>query len=144
MERGKRGRKGSAELATQVSSEVKEATGRIIGAAIAVHVELGPGFLESVYHRAMELELRQRGIPFESEVECEVRYRGLAVGRHRFDLIAGNGILVELRAVQSLDAVHFAQVRAYLEASRLSVGLLLDFAAPTLVIRRVVATRHTP
>jgi len=118
-------------------------TSRVLGAAIAVHRELGPGFIESVYHRAMELELHRRGIPFESEVECEVRYRGITVGRHRFDLVACGGVLVELKAVQFLDAVHFSQVRSYLEASRLTVGLLLNFAAPTLVIRRVVAHRHT-
>lgn len=92
----------------------------------------------------MQLELHRRGIAFVSELECEILYRGIVVGRHRFDMVVQRDILVELKAVQSLDAVHFAQVRSYLEASRLSVGLLLNFAATTVVIRRVVANRRTP
>lgn len=91
----------------------------------------------------MQLELNHRGVSFASELECEIRFRGIVVGRHRFDLVVQGGILVELKAVQSLDAVHFAQVRSYLEASQLAVGLLLNFAAPTVIIRRIVARHRT-
>jgi len=126
-----------------VSPTTEVGTGQVIGAAIAVHRALGPGFVESVYHRATEVELHRRGIPFSSEVECEVLYHGRAVGRHRFDLIVRGVILVELKAVQYLEAVHFAQVRSYLEAAQLPVGLLLNFSASTLVIRRVTTNRRT-
>lgn len=143
MKRGKLGSEGSAETPGIVAPDALVATGRVIGAAIAVHRELGPGFVESVYHRAMELELHRRGIGFSSEVECEILYRGAVVGRHRFDLVVQGGILLELKSVQFLDAVHFSQVRSYLEASQLTIGLLLNFAASTLVIRRVVPNRRT-
>jgi len=143
MKRGKLGGEGSAEYLLGVSPAAEVATGRVIGAAIAVHRALGPGFVESVYHRATEVELQRRGISFSSEVECEVLYEGLAVGRHRFDLVVEGGILVELKAVQYLEAVHFAQVRSYLEAAQLPIGLLLNFAASTLVIRRVTTNHRT-
>jgi hypothetical protein len=78
------------------------------------------------------------GISFASEIETEVRYRGVIVGRHRLDLVASGGIVVELKAVQSLDAVHSSQIRSYLKATHLSIGLLLNFASTRLVIKRVV------
>ncbi|HRZ09650.1 MAG TPA: GxxExxY protein [Gemmatimonadales bacterium] len=138
MTRGSAGVDGGSETASGVSVEEEASTGRVIGAAVAVHRALGPGFGESVYHRALELELDRRGVPFASEVEVDVTYVGAVVGRHRLDLIAIGGIVVELKAVQSLDAVHFVQLRSYLKAARLSVGLLLNFASTRLVIRRVV------
>jgi len=104
-----------------------------------VHRELGPGFVESVYHRALGHELGRRGIAHRSEVEIEITYDGVAVGRHRLDIIAAPGIVIELKAVQSLDAIHFAQLRSYLKATRMTIGLLLNFAAPRLVIKRVLS-----
>jgi GxxExxY protein len=84
-----------------------------------------------------------RGIPFASEIEAEVRYGGIVVGRHRLDLVASGGIVVELKAVQSLGPVHFSQVRSYLKATHLSIGLLLNFAATRLVIKRVILPEDT-
>lgn len=121
-----------------VTGEHEAATGRVIGAAIAVHRELGPGFVESVYHRAMELELRRRRIPFASESEVEVIYDGVVVGRHRLDLIVEHGIVVELKAVHALEAVHFAQLRSYLKATHQPIGLLLNFGGARMVIKRVI------
>lgn len=138
MRRGNAGIEGGLETARWVSVDEEAATGRVIGAAVAVHCTLGPGFGESVYHRALELELDQRGIPYASEVEAKVRYAGAVVGRHRLDMIAIEGIVVELKAVQSLEPVHFAQLRSYLKATCLSIGLLLNFASTQLVIKRVV------
>lgn len=143
MRRGNAGIEGGSKTARWVTVEEEAATSRVIGAAVAVHRALGPGFGESVYHRALELELSERGIPYASEVEAEVRYAGAVVGRHRLDMIAIEGIVVELKAVQSLDAVHFAQLRSYLKAARLSIGLLLNFAATRLVITRVVLRGRT-
>jgi len=79
-----------------------------------------------------------RGIPFASELEAEVTYGGIVVGRHRLDMVASGGIVVELKAVHALDPVHYSQVRSYLKATHLSIGLLLNFAATRLVIKRVV------
>ncbi len=113
-------------------------SGRIIQVALDVHARLGPGFLESIYENAICLVLVSRGIDFARQVEIEVRFDGITVGRHRIDLIVEENLVVELKAVRELKDLHFAQLRSYLQASGLKVGLLCNFTAPTLVIRRVV------
>jgi GxxExxY protein len=118
--------------------EFEAISGQVIEAAIAVHKELGPGFLESIYQNAMVVALRNRGIPYEDQREIEIVFEGVVVGKHRLDLVVPEQIVIELKAVRELDEVHFAQVRSYLKASGLHVGLLLNFNATTLVIKRVV------
>jgi len=113
-------------------------SGRVIEAAIAVHKELGPGFLESIYESAMKTALRHRGIAYEAQKEVTVFFEGEEAGVHRLDLIVEGEIVVELKAVRALEEIHFAQVKSYLKATGLHVGLLLNFNAPTLVIKRVV------
>ncbi|MEZ4413835.1 MAG: GxxExxY protein [Gemmatimonadales bacterium] len=125
-------------MVTWVSADLEKFTGRLIGTAIAVHRGLGPGFVESVYHRAMEVELRRRGIAHVSELEVDVWYDGVVVGRHRLDMIAEGGVVLEFKAVQSLDPVHFGQLRAYLKATDRPVGLLFNFGEPRLVAKRVL------
>lgn len=111
---------------------------RVIGAAIAVHRALGPGFLEAVYHRALRCELTARKLDWATEVQVPIMYRGAIVGRHRLDLVVGGRLIVELKSAQRLEFVHFAQVRSYLAASGLAVGLLLNFDQTSLTIRRIV------
>lgn len=111
---------------------------QIIEAAIHVHRTLGPGFLESIYHSALKVALRQRGIVYESEREITILYEGEEVGVHRLDLIVETEIVVELKAVKELLDVHSAQLRSYLKATRLRVGLLFNFQSPTLEIKRIV------
>ena len=127
-----------------VTPEDELATGRIIAAAIAVHRELGPGFVELVYQRALRIELDSRGIAHSSECDVEIYYRGSRIGCHRLDLVASGGIVVELKAVRALEAVHFAQVRSYLRATNLSIGLLLNFGLPRLVVKRIITRRSVP
>jgi GxxExxY protein len=111
---------------------------RVIEAAIAVHRELGPGFLESIYECAMKAALTHRGIRFDSQKDVTIYFEGEEVGIHRLDLVVENELVVELKAVKALDEIHFAQVRSYLRASGLHVGLLMNFNAPTLIVKRVV------
>ena len=111
---------------------------KIIGAAIKVHKELGPGFLENIYEEALKVELERQGISFQSQKEVEIQYGGVPVGLHRLDLLVENKIIVELKAVKELSDIHFAQLRSYLKATGLKVGLLLNFAQPTLEIKRIV------
>jgi len=118
--------------------QFEELSTKIIGAAIAVHRELGPGFLESIYEEALKIELSEHGIPFDFQKEIAIEYLGVEIGRHRLDLLVGDRIIVELKAAKELADVHFAQLRSYLKATGLKVGLLLNFAKPTLEIRRVV------
>ncbi len=123
-----------------MSHEFEPLSSAIIEAAIAVHRELGPGFLESVYENALKTALRLRGIRYEAQWIVSVFYEGEPVGLHVLDLVVEDQIVVELKAVQALDDIHFAQLRSYLKATRLGVGLLFNFNAPKLVIKRVVLT----
>jgi GxxExxY protein len=124
-----------------MSLELEDITGRIIGAAIEVHKELGPGFLESVYESALIVELRHQGIPFVRQMSIPIVYRGVEVGLHRLDLLVDDQIVVELKAIRDLLPEHFAVVRSYLRAAGREHGLLLNFSKPTLEIKRVIASR---
>ncbi|TVS19653.1 MAG: GxxExxY protein [Planctomycetaceae bacterium] len=116
----------------------EQLSGKIIEAAIAVHKALGPGFLESIYENAMKTALRHRGIVYEAQKEVVIIFEGEEVGVHRLDLSVENQIIVELKAVKALEDIHFAQLRSYLKATGQHVGLLMNFNAPTLIIKRVV------
>jgi len=111
---------------------------KIIGAAIEVHRALGPGFLEKIYEEALKLELSKQDFEFEYQKEIEVEYLGVVVGRHRLDLVVENIIIIELKAVKGFEDIHYAQLRSYLKATDMKVGLLLNFAKPMLDIKRIV------
>ena len=111
---------------------------KIIGAAIKVHRELGPGFLESIYEQALKVEFAEHNFHFESQKEIKIKYLGVEVGQHRLDLLVENQIIIEIKAVKELIDIHFAQLRSYLKATGLKTGLLLNFAKPKLEIKRVV------
>lgn len=114
-------------------------TEKVIGAAIAVHKELGPGFIESVYETALVHELKKRGLAVGQQIEVPVIYDGIEAGRHRLDLLVEGKLVVELKAARSLEDAHFSVVRSYLRAIKQKHGLLLNFSAPVLEIRRVIA-----
>lgn len=112
-------------------------TDRIIAAAIEVHRALGPGFLEQIYEEALALELESRKIPFERQKAIRVRYRGQSVGLYRLDFAVNAKIVVEIKAVEHIHEAHLAVTLAYMKATSLPVGLILNFAEPTLRVRRV-------
>ena len=118
---------------------------RVIGAAIAVHRELGPGLLEQVYDTCMRHELESRGVPFQSQQSVPIRYRGLVLDSGlRLDLVVGEQLVVELKCVDRVAAVHFSQLLSYLKLGRYPVGLLINFNVPVLkngLHRRVL---HAP
>ena len=116
----------------------------VIGAAIEVHRQLGPGFLESVYEEALCIELEDRRIPFERQKEISVLYKGRPIGVQRIDLLVGQSLVVELKAVEALAEIHQAQVISYLKATHLLLGLLINFNVPVLKsgIQRIVYTNH--
>jgi GxxExxY protein len=121
-----------------MSHDFEPLSARIIEAAIAVHRALGPGFLESIYHNALRVALRQGGIVYENKKKVRIYFEGVQVGVHFLDLLVDGQIVVELKAVSDLEAVHFAQVRSYLSATGLRVGLLMNFNASTLLVKRIV------
>ena len=115
--------------------------GNTIATAIAVHRVLGPGFLESIYKKAMHIELVRRQIRFESERAIKVHYAGAEISGQRVDLIVEGLIVVELKSVTRLDDIHRAQLISYLRTMGLRGGLLINFRVPVLSrggIRRVV------
>lgn len=118
--------------------QFEDLSNRIIGAAIQVHRELGPGFLESIYESALKVELSEHGFLFDCQKEIKIEYLGVEVGIHRLDLLVEKQVVVELKAVAELSDIHLAQLRSYLKATGVNVGLLLNFSKPTLEIKRVV------
>jgi GxxExxY protein len=116
----------------------EELSSQVIGAGLAVHKGLGPGFLESVYHSAMRVSLTHRSIPFQSQLPVDIAFEGVLVGRARIDLVVARQIVLELKSVDKLHDIHFVQLRSYLRAAHLHLGLLLNFNSPTLKIRRVI------
>jgi GxxExxY protein len=118
--------------------EFEALSGRILAAAIDVHRALGPGFLESIYENALVVALTNRRIRFQKQHEVRVSFDGQEVGLHRLDLLVDDQVVVEIKAVKALDEIHFAQLKSYLRATHLHTGLLLNFNAPTLVVKRVV------
>ena len=121
--------------------QYEELTSRVIAAAIEVHRRLGPGFIEPIYEHALIVELHKRGLKVEEQVEVPIEYEGVEVGRHRLDLLVEETIVVELKAIKNLDNIHFAIVKSYLRAVGKEHGLLLNFAKPTLEVKRVICQK---
>src|ERR1700693_4522581 len=118
-----------------------EITDGIIAAAIAVHRELGPGFIESVYEQAMAVEFALRGIAFIRQHPVPLFYRDHQIGEHRLDFLVENKIVVELKAISELEDIHFAIGRSYLKATNLQDGLLFNSATAPLTIKRFCRER---
>jgi GxxExxY protein len=112
-------------------------TDRIIAAAIRVHKELGPGFLEILYEEALAVELTSSDISFERQKPIPILYRGRVIGEHRLDLLVAGKVVIELKAISALEDIHFAIVRSYPKATGLDDGLLLNFASIKLTMKRV-------
>jgi GxxExxY protein len=106
---------------------LNEVTNRILGACVAVHSELGPGYQEKLYANALEIELKRQGIRFRREVKFRVCYRGEEVGDGFADYVIEESVLLELKAVETLAPVFTSQVISYLKALKLKLALLINF-----------------
>jgi GxxExxY protein len=105
----------------------------IIGAAIDVHKELGPGLLESVYEECLKIELESKGIKVETQKELPLIYKGQQTGKtYRIDMLVDDRVVVELKSVEALKPVNEIQTVTYLRLSNLRVGLLINFNVPVL------------
>ncbi len=122
------------------SPELDELARKVIGAAIAVHRALGPGYLESVYEEALCVELEFQTLPFQRQYKIAVQYRGRPVGEGRLDLLVAEMLPVELKAVEMLAPIHQAQMLSYLKMTGFQLGLLINFNVPVLKqgIKRVI------
>ncbi|WP_017292446.1 GxxExxY protein [Geminocystis herdmanii] len=112
-------------------------TSKIIGCAMTVHSELGNGFQEVIYQRALKIEMDLQGIPFSREHEMPIYYKKHQIGTRRVDFLVEEVVSVELKATIELQDVHLAQAINYLEAYDLEVGLLINFGAKSLQFKRL-------
>lgn len=112
----------------------------VIGAAIEVHRQLGPGLLEGVYESALCIEFDLRKIPFRRQSGVGITYKGRLVGKGKLDLLVGERLIIELKAVEKLAPIHSAQMISYLRMTNRRLGLLINFNVPVLRegIKRVV------
>ncbi len=121
--------------------EIETLINKIIGLCIDVHNELGPGFLESIYHRALEIKFADEKLYFESKKEVPVYYHDRLVGTHKLDFLIEGEVVLELEIVEEIHKKYYAQVRSYLNAIDREMGLLVNFADIKVDIMRVERKR---
>lgn len=102
-----------------------------------VHSELGNGFQETIYQRALQIEMKRQGLNFSRELEMPIYYDGIRIGTRRVDFFVEDKIMVELKAVTQLEKVHLAQALNYLEAYKMEVGMLINFGNTRLEFKRL-------
>lgn len=129
--------KGAKYLEMNVE-EINELSNKIIGLAINVHKELGPGFAEKIYEKALAYEFSKAGLKLNEQREINVKYKNLELGCQRVDFLVENEIILELKSVSELNGIHEAQMLSYLKTSGKKLGLLLNFAKKRLEIKRLV------
>lgn len=113
-------------------------TGKIIGCAQKVHRFLGNGFQEVIYQRALEIELHKEGLKFEREKEMDIFYEDALIGNRRVDFLVDSDVMVELKAITKLEDVNVAQLINYIEAYKVKIGLLINFGAKSLEVKRYI------
>ena len=116
----------------------EEITHKIIGSAMEVHRNLGPGFQEYIYHRALEKEFKLQDVSFDDEYEIKIFYKGEQIGLRRVDFLVEKTIPVEIKAVTELNDTTLAQSKNYLEAGGIEIGLLINFGSPSLQFKRLI------
>ncbi|MEO9477121.1 MAG: GxxExxY protein [Cyclobacteriaceae bacterium] len=116
---------------------IDQLTHKIIGCAMEVHNQMGNGFQEVVYQRALAIEFRLQHVEYVRELEMELSYKGEDVGTRRVDFLVDDRVMVELKALEKLEGVHKAQAINYCEAYGLADGLLINFGGQSLEFNRV-------
>lgn len=115
----------------------KETTEKIIKCFYKVFDELGSGFLESIYERALLIELKACGLNAESQVPLKVKYKGAVIGEFKADIVVDNKVIIEIKAVSSIANEHEAQLINYLRATGIRIGLLVNFGDKIEFLRRI-------
>jgi GxxExxY protein len=118
--------------------DINELTYKINGAIFEVNKVLGAGFLEKVYENALVIEMRERGMKADSQVPIQIKYKGQVVGEYYADVVVEDKVIIELKAVESLQKIHEAQLLNYLKATKYKIGLLVNFTHPKAEIKRFV------
>lgn len=121
-----------------MKEEIKDdLTYKIIGCAMKVHSVLGNGFQEVIYQRALAIEMEKQGLSFQRELEMQLYYDEISIGSRRVDFLVEESVMVELKALIKLEDVHLAQGLNYLVAYKVDKGLLLNFGAQSLEVKRL-------
>lgn len=120
------------------TSDLNKLTEQVIGIAIGVHKQLGPGLAEKIYQRVLYLELKKSGLKFERECKIVVKWGNAVVGYHVVDFKIDDILIVEIKATGETQELHKYQLLSYLKAAKKPLGLLLNFGTPILGIKRVV------
>ena len=120
----------------------EEVTHKIIGCAMKVHSNLGNGFQEVIYQRALAIEMGKQDLGFQREMEMSIYYEGINIGTRRVDFFVEENIMVELKALIKLEEVHLAQAMNYCQAYNLPIGLLINFGSKSLEFKRVYNVNH--
>lgn len=119
-------------------TDLNKLTEQVIGIAIGVHKQLGPGMAEKIYQRVLYLELKKSNLEFERECKIVVKWGKVIVGYHIVDFKINDILIVEIKATGETQELHKYQLLSYLKAANKPLGLLLNFGAPTLGIKRMV------
>jgi GxxExxY protein len=119
----------------------RKTTGNVIGAAMGVHRNLGPGFLESVYEEALSVELKLKQIQFERQKELPFFYRNRVIKKFICDFFVEGKVIVELKAAKELGEIDAVQVISYLKASGVETGLLINFGSKSLQYKRLINSK---
>jgi GxxExxY protein len=119
----------------------KDLTYKIIGILYRVHTNLGCGFTEKIYQRAIGIEPKKENLSYETEKEFEIKYEGQVIGRYRLDLVIENKVILELKAVERIPKIYQEQLISQLKASPYVVGLLVNFGAAKLNYMRFVRSK---
>lgn len=128
-------------MPSKISTPYDDITYKVIASAMEVHNELGPGFPEEFYQRALAIEMERQGLSFEREKPLEVLYRDVSVGLFYLDFLVEGAVVVEVKALGKLDSLHLEQVISYLVAAGREVGLLINFGEQSLRHRRILVPR---
>ena len=129
---------------TKWNGENDVLTEQIIGCAMEVHRRLGPGYLESVYEKALMIEFKLKGLSCQNQVPIQVSYREEPIGEFVADIVVAGSVILELKACQLLHSRHEAQLVNYLVATGFDIGLLLNFGGDSLQFKRKYRIFHTP
>jgi GxxExxY protein len=120
----------------------EQLTHDIIGCAMKVHSTLGNGFQEIIYQRSLAIEMEKQGLEFKQEMEIPIFYDGIKVGTRRVDFFVQNTVMLEIKALIKLEAIHLTQSMNYCQAYNLPIGLLINFGSPSLEFKRVYNLNH--
>ena len=126
----------------KLDANIERLAHKVIGCAIEVHRELGPGFLESVYEEALCIELASNNIPFKRQFETGIKYKSQIVGKGGIDILVADKIVVELKTVERFEPIHMAQIISYLKTTQCQLGLLMNYNVTILKhgIKRLILT----